>query len=63
VLADIPGVLVHGRFDFGAPLCNAWELKRAWPGAELVVVDDTGHGASPRITEELVNATSGLAAR
>src|SRR4051812_6158887 len=23
-----------------APLANAWELARAWPGAELVVVDD-----------------------
>jgi proline iminopeptidase len=62
VLADIPGILVHGRFDFGAPLGNAWELKRAWPRAELVVVNDAGHSASPRITEELVDATNRFAA-
>jgi proline iminopeptidase len=31
VLADIPGVLVNGRFDLQAPIGNAWELKRAWP--------------------------------
>ena len=57
VLADIPGILVHGRFDLGAPIANAWELKRVWPRAELVIVDDAGHAAShPGITEELVRA-------
>jgi proline iminopeptidase len=63
VLADIPGILVHGRFDFAAPLGNAWALKRAWRRAELVVVDDAGHSAGRRITDELVKATSRLAAR
>ena len=43
VLADIPGVLVNGRFDFQAPIVNAWTLHRAWPRAELVIVDDAGH--------------------
>ncbi|MCX6464995.1 MAG: prolyl aminopeptidase [Pseudonocardiales bacterium] len=42
-LAGIPGVLVHGRLDLGGPLTTAWELSRAWPGAELHVVDDAGH--------------------
>ena len=28
-LAEIPGILVNGRFDFQAPLGNAWELSRA----------------------------------
>src|SRR2546423_10129876 len=27
-LADIPGVLVNGRFDFQAPIANAWTLHR-----------------------------------
>ena len=36
VLADIPGILVNGRFDLQAPIGNAWELKRAWPSADLV---------------------------
>ena len=56
-LADIPGILVNGRFDFQAPIGNAWELKRAWPGAELVIVDDAGHGASAGLTRELLRAT------
>ena len=56
-LAGIPGVLVNGRFDFQAPLSNAWELKRAWPQAELVVVDGAGHGTDGGIEAELIRAT------
>lgn len=59
-LAGIPGVLVNGRFDFQAPLSNAWELRRAWPGAELVVVDGAGHGTDAGIEAELVRATDRL---
>lgn len=63
LLADIPGVLVNGRFDFGAPIGNAWELKRAWPRAELVIVDDAGHAADhPGITRELIRASDRFAA-
>uniref|UniRef100_A0AAU3GUV4 Proline iminopeptidase n=1 Tax=Streptomyces sp. NBC_01401 TaxID=2903854 RepID=A0AAU3GUV4_9ACTN len=46
-LAGIPGVLVHGRFDLGGPLGTAWELAKAWPDAELTVIDDAGHLGSP----------------
>lgn len=61
-LAGIPGVLVHGRFDFQAPLGNAWELSRAWPRAELVIVEEAGHAASSlAITRELVRATDRFA--
>ena len=46
-LAGIPGVLVHGRHDLGGPLRTAWDLAKAWPGCELVVVEDSGHTGSP----------------
>ncbi|MEU1371015.1 prolyl aminopeptidase [Streptomyces sp. NPDC005803] len=42
-LAGIPGVLVHGRLDMGGPLTTAWELAKAWPDAELTVIEDAGH--------------------
>ncbi|MEO6701399.1 MAG: prolyl aminopeptidase [Jatrophihabitantaceae bacterium] len=42
-LADIPAVLVHGRFDPQGPLSAAWQLAQAWPAAELVVVENAGH--------------------
>jgi proline iminopeptidase len=56
-LADTPGVLINGRFDFQAPIANAWRLKEAWPRAELVIVDDSGHGTSPGINSAIVQAT------
>jgi proline iminopeptidase len=63
-LAAIPGIMVNGRFDFQAPLANAWELKRVWPRAELVVVENAGHAAgNAGITQEIVRATSGFARR
>lgn len=46
-LAGIPGVLIHGRLDLGSPLKTAWELSKAWPDAELKVIDDSGHTGSP----------------
>ncbi len=62
LLADIPGILVNGRFDFQAPIGNAWELKRAWPRAELVIVEDAGHAAStPALTRELLRASDKFA--
>jgi proline iminopeptidase len=45
LLADIPGILINGRFDLQAPLGNAWALHEVWPRSELVVVDDAGHAA------------------
>lgn len=45
-LHDIPAVLVHGRHDVSSPPDTAWALHRAWPGSELVLVDDAGHGGA-----------------
>ena len=55
-LAGIPGVLLHGRLDIGAPLTTAWELTRAWPDAELTVVADSGHTGSETMRAEIVRA-------
>ena len=60
-LAAIPGVLVNGRFDFQAPIANAWELKRVWPRAELVIVDGAGHSVDAGLARELVRATDRFA--
>ena len=45
-LAGIPGVLIHGRLDLSCPAATAWELARAWPGAELLIDDHSGHRGS-----------------
>ena len=49
-LAGIPGAIVHGRLDISGPLDNAWRLKQAWPHAELIIVDDEGHGGPAMAT-------------
>ncbi len=58
-LAGIPGAMVQGRLDLGAPIAWAWELSKAWPRADLVVVPEAGHaGDHPGISAELVGATT-----
>jgi proline iminopeptidase len=56
LLAGIPGVLVHGRLDLSCPLDTAWELARAWPGAELTVLDSAGHQGTDARREVIVDA-------
>jgi proline iminopeptidase len=54
----IPGVIVQGRYDVVCPAMSAWDLHRAWPEAELVIVPDAGHHAlEPGIVDALVTAT------
>ena len=61
-LADIPGVIVQGRYDLICPLRSAWELHRAWPRAELRIIPDAGHAAfEPGIRSALIEATDRFA--
>ena len=48
--------MIHGRHDMGAPLHTAGELARAWPGAELITVDDAGHTGSDTMRERIRKA-------
>lgn len=62
LLAGIPGVLVQGRLDLSAPLLTAWELSRAWPGSELVIVQGAGHSPKdPGMAETILAATDRFA--
>ncbi len=61
-IAEIPGVIVQGRYDLICPLRSAWELHQAWPAAELRIVPDAGHAAfETGIRSALVEATERLA--
>lgn len=63
-LAGIPGVMVQGRLDLGAPLVTAWELAQVWPDGELVIIKNAGHSPSdPGMTEAIIAATNRFAAR
>jgi proline iminopeptidase len=63
LLRGIQGTMVHGRWDLGAPLGNAWALQQVWPHAELVVVDNAGHSATPASVDAIVRATDRYARR
>lgn len=63
-LADIPGVIVHGRYDVVCPVEQAFALHAVWPQARLEVVADAGHSATePGIVDALVRATDEFAER
>ena len=63
-LREIPGVIVQGRYDMCCPPITAWELHKAWPEAEFVMVDDAGHAfGEPGITDALLEATDRFATR
>jgi len=57
-LADIPGRIVHGRYDVVTPLSSAWQLQKAWPAAHLDIVANAGHSSlEPGIVDKLIRAT------
>jgi proline iminopeptidase len=61
-IRHIPGVIVQGRYDVVCPMVSAWELHRAWPEAELIVVPDAGHSMTePGIRSALIQTTDKFA--
>lgn len=57
-MRKIPGTIVQGRYDVVCPMESAWALHRAWPEADLRVIEDAGHAAhEPGILHELIEAT------
>ena len=61
-IQHIPGIIVQGRYDMPCPPISAYELHKAWPKSELIMVEESGHSASePGITEALVKATNRMA--
>ncbi|WP_157015174.1 prolyl aminopeptidase [Mesorhizobium xinjiangense] len=63
-LADIPGVIVHGRYDMPCPARIAWELHKAWPKAVFHLIEGAGHAYSePGILDRLMRATDMFAGK
>ena len=61
-IRHIPAKIIQGRYDIVCPMETAWELKKNWPEAELIVAPSSGHSAFEKeITFELVRATEEFA--
>ncbi len=62
-LANIPGIIIHGRYDMVCPLDGATALHDVWPSAELHIIRDAGHSSrEPSIGDALIKATNDMAA-
>jgi len=60
----IPTVIVQGRYDVVCPMETAWALHRAWPEAQLLVCDSSGHSAfESEILHHLIEATERFSRR
>ncbi len=58
IIRHIPTVIVQGRYDVVCPATSAWDLHRAFPEAEFIIVPDAGHSISePGIASALIEAT------
>lgn len=63
-LKDIPGVIAHGRYDMPCPLKYAWQLSKAWPNAELHIIEGAGHALSePGILDRTIRALDQFAGK
>lgn len=60
-IQHIPGIIVQGRYDMICPPARAFELSRAWRGADLRMIRNAGHALSePGVSAELVKAMDEL---
>jgi proline iminopeptidase len=61
-IQSIPTVIVQGRYDVVCPMWSAWDLHKALPQAEFIVVPDAGHSMTePGIMTALLDASDRFA--
>jgi proline iminopeptidase len=61
-IRHIPTVIVQGRYDVVCPMRSAWDLHRAFPEAQFIVIPDAGHSMTePGILTALLDASDRFA--
>jgi len=61
-LAEIPTIIIHGRFDFVCPMEAGYSLHKALPKADYIVLPNAGHVAQGKeMIDALVAATDSFA--
>jgi proline iminopeptidase len=61
IIRHIPTFIVHGRYDVVCPAQQSWQLKEAWPEADLTILPIAGHAAGePAVVDALVKITQRL---
>jgi len=60
-IKDIPGYIVHGRYDMVCPIDQAILLNQRWQNAKLRVIDDAGHAVTETgIANTLVDSCNSM---
>ena len=63
-MAEVPGIIVHGRYDMVCPVDQAVALHKEWPASELSVVSSAGHSlAEPGIESAVLRAVTAMQGR
>jgi len=61
-IKEVPGTIVHGRYDMICPPRSAFILHEAWPSSRLKMMPTAGHNLSePSISSALVQVMDDLA--
>ena len=61
-IKEVPGTIVHGRYDMICPPRSAFILHEAWPSSRLKMMPTAGHSLSePSISSALVQVMDDLA--
>jgi proline iminopeptidase len=63
-LADIPGIIVQGRYDLLCPPATSHALAARWPRAEIRIVAGAGHSLyDPGVRDAVMKAIADMASR
>ena len=63
-LADIPGIIVQGRYDLLCPPATSHALAARWPRAEVRIVAGAGHSLyDPGVRDAVMKAIADMASR
>jgi proline iminopeptidase len=63
-LADIPGIIVQGRYDLLCPPATSQALAARWPRAEIRIVEGAGHTLyDPGVRDAVMKAIADIASR
>ena len=61
-LQDIPGAIIHGRYDMPCPMRYAHALHKAWPKADFYPIEGAGHAYNESgILDRLIRVTDQFA--
>lgn len=53
-ITNIPGIIIHGRYDMVCQLSHAYDLSNAWENASLQILPQAGHSGFERQTIDAI---------